>query len=64
MAFKLYTMRTKELQLQSVEDKAIELYAAQPEITHKEVANALDINIKTLRKMRRTPDFWQKYYYY
>ena len=64
MAFKLYTMRTKELQLQSVEDKAIELYANQPEITHIEVADTLGINIKTLRKLRRTPDFWQKYYNY
>ena len=57
-------MRTKELQLQSVEDKAIELYANQPEITHIEVADTLGINIKTLRKLRRTPDFWQKYYNY
>ena len=57
-------MRTKELQLQSVEDKAIELYANQPEITHIEVADTLGINIKTLRRLRRTPDFWQKYYNY
>ena len=63
-AFKLYTMRTKELQLLSTEDKAIELYANQPEITHIEVADTLGINIKTLRKLRRTPDFWQKYYNY
>ena len=62
--FKLYTMRTKELQLVSTEDKAIELYANQPEITHIEVADTLGINIKTLRKLRRTPDFWQKYYNY
>ena len=57
-------MRTKELQLLSTEDKAIELYANQPEITHIEVADTLGINIKTLRKLRRTPDFWQKYYNY
>ena len=63
-AFKLYTMRTKELQLLSTEDKAIEIYANQPEITHREVAETLGINEKTLRKLRRTPDFWQKYYNY
>ena len=57
-------MRTKELQLQSVEDKAIEIYANQPEVTHKEVAETLGINEKTLRRLRRTPDFWQKYYNY
>ena len=57
-------MRTKELQLQSVEDKAIELYAKQPEITHIEVADTLGINIKTLRRLRRSPDFCQKYYNY
>tara|TARA_Y100000310_G_scaffold104961_1_gene103258 strand:- start:150 stop:806 length:657 start_codon:yes stop_codon:yes gene_type:complete len=57
-------MRTKELQLQSVEDKAIELYAHQPEITHIEVASTLGIHITTLRRLRRTPDFWQKYYNY
>ena len=64
MVSKLSTMRTKELQLQSTEDKAIELYANQPEITHKEVAETLGINEKTLRRLRRTPDFWQKYYNY
>ena len=57
-------MRTKELRLESIEDKAIELYANQPEITHIEVAETLGINIKTLRRLRRTPDFWQKYYNY
>ena len=62
--FKLSTMRTKELQLQTVEDKAIELYAHQPEITHIEVASTLGIHITTLRRLRRTPDFWQKYYNY
>ena len=57
-------MRTKELQLLSTEDKAIEIYANQPEVTHREVAETLGINEKTLRKLRRTPDFWQKYYNY
>ena len=57
-------MRTKQLQLLSTEDKAIELYANQPEITHREVADTLGINEKTLRKLRRSPDFWQKYYNY
>ena len=57
-------MRTKELQLLSVEDKAIELYANQPEITHIEVADKVGIHVNTLRKLRRSPDFWQKYYNY
>ena len=64
MISKLSPMRTKELRLLSTEDKAIEIYASQPEITHKEVAETLGINIKTLRRLRRTPDFWQKYYNY
>ena len=57
-------MRTKELQLKPVESKAIEIYASNPEITHREAAEILGITEKTLRKIRRNPEYQENLYNY
>ena len=45
-----------------LENKAVELYAHNPNIKHSEVAEQLDINPKTLFKLRKQPQFWEKVY--
>ena len=45
-----------------LENRAIELYANTPNIKHGEVAEKLDISDKTLMKMRKNGDFWDKVY--
>ena len=45
-----------------LENRAIELYANTPNIKHGEVAVKLDISDKTLMKMRKNGDFWDKVY--
>ncbi len=45
-----------------LENKAVDLYAHSPNIQHGEVAEQLNISNKTLMKLRRNPDFWQKVY--
>jgi len=58
------TMRNKELQLASVVERAIEIYATTPEVTHQHVADTVGINFKTLMRIRRDPNFWAKVYDY
>ena len=43
-----------------LENRAIELYANTPNIKHGDVAEKLDISDKTLMKMRKNGDFWDK----
>ena len=50
------------MQLLPVRDQAIELYATSPEMTHEKAASILGIDISTLRRMRKDPDFWQAVY--
>ena len=57
-------MRTKELQILASMDKAVEIYATNPEITHKEVAEMIGVGFNTLKKFRRDPNFWAKVYDY
>ena len=57
-------MRTKELQLQPIEVRAIEIYCNNPEVTHREVATTLGITEKTLRKIRRNPEYQENLYRY
>ena len=47
-----------------VVDKAVQIYSCQPDIQHKQVAEMLGISDKTLRKMRRDPEFHKKVYDY
>ena len=57
-------MRTKEIQLKPIETQAVEIYANNPEITHKEVAITLGVTEKTLRKIRRNPEYQENLYNY
>jgi len=43
-------------------NRAVEIYATQPNVHHKDVANELGINPKTLKKLRGDADFWDKVY--
>ena len=45
-----------------LENRAIELYANTPNIKHGEVAEKLEISDKTLLKLRKKADFWDKVY--
>ena len=45
-----------------LKSKAVTLYAYTPNITHKEVAEKLEISDKTLMKLRKSPDFWDDVY--
>ena len=45
-----------------LENKAIDLYANTPNIKHCEVAEQLGITDKTLRRLRKNADFWDKVY--
>lgn len=57
-------MRNKSLQIIAAVDKAVEIYATNPEITHQKVADMVGINFKTLCKIRRDPNFWSRVYDY
>ena len=57
-------MRTKELQLKPIETRAVEIYANNPEVTHREVATTLGVTEKTLRKIRRNPEYQENLYNY
>ena len=57
-------MRNKGLQLLPTIERAVELYATTPEVTHQEVADTVGINIKTLAQIRRDPNFWSQVYDY
>ena len=45
-------------------NKAVEIYATQPNVHHKDVANELGINPKTLKKLRGDANFWKQVYDY
>ena len=45
-----------------LENKAVDLYALTPNIKHFEVAEKLGISSKTLMKLRKNADFWDKVY--
>ena len=45
-----------------LENKAVDLYAHTPNIKHGEVAEKLSISDKTLMKLRKNADFWDKVY--
>ena len=55
-------MRDKALQILPTIERAVEIYATEPEVTHQQVADTLGINFKTLMKIRRDPNFWAKVY--
>ena len=55
-------MRNKALQILPTIERAVEIYATEPEVTHQQVADKLGINFKTLMKIRRDPNFWAKVY--
>ena len=57
-------MRNKSLQIIAAVDKAVEIYATNPEITHQKVADMVGVNFKTLCKIRRDPNFWSRVYDY
>ena len=41
-------------------NKAVDIYATQPNVQHKDVADELGISYKTLLKLRKDADFWKK----
>ena len=43
-------------------NRAVEIYATQPNVHHKDVANELGINPKTLKKIRGDANFWKQVY--
>ena len=43
-------------------NRAVEIYATQPNVHHKDVANELGINPKTLKKLRGDAKFWHRVY--
>ena len=45
-----------------IENRAIDLYAHSPNIQHSEVAKQLEISDKTLLKLRKDGNFWDKVY--
>ena len=45
-----------------LENRAVDLYANTPNIKHGEVAKKLGISDKTLLKLRKNADFWDKVY--
>ena len=55
-------MRNKALQILPAIERAVEIYATEPEVTHQQVADKLGINVKTLMRIRRDPNFWAKVY--
>ena len=57
-------MRTKGLQILPTIERAVEIYATDPEVTHQQVADMVGININTLLRIRRDPNFWAKVYDY
>ena len=45
-----------------LENRAVDLYANTPNIKHGDVADKLEISDKTLLKLRKKADFWDKVY--
>ena len=61
---KLSDMRNKGLQLVPTIERAVEIYATNPEVTHQEVADMIGVNHQTLTRIRRDPNFWARVYEY
>ena len=59
MVVKLSTMKKLNPIL---EKRAVDLYAHTPNIKHSEVAKQLEISDKTLLKLRKNGNFWDKVY--
>ena len=59
MVVKLSTMKKLNPIL---EKRAVDLYAHTPNIKHSEVAKQLEISDKTLLKLRKDGNFWDKVY--
>ena len=55
---KLSTMETKLTP--HLVNKAVDIYATQPNVQHKDVADELGVSYKTLLKLRKDADFWKK----
>ena len=53
-----YTMETKLNPI--LINRAVDIYATTPNVQHKDVADELGINYKTLLKLRKDADFWKK----
>ena len=64
LPYKLSDMRNKDLQILPTIERAVEIYATKPEVTHQEVADLVGINFKTLMRIRRDPNFWAQVYDY
>ena len=43
-------------------NKAVDIYATIPNVQHKDVADELGVSYKTLLKLRKDADFWDKVY--
>ena len=43
-------------------NRAVDIYATTPNVQHKDVADDLGISYKTLLKLRKDADFWDKVY--
>ena len=41
-------------------NKAVDIYATQPNVQHKDVADELGVSYKTLLKLRKDADFWKQ----
>ncbi len=52
----------KSLQLRGAIDKAVQIYANTPDVTHEEVALMCGISDKSLYSIRRDPNFWDAVY--
>ena len=52
----------KSLQLRGAIDKAVQIYANTPDVTHEQVALMCGISEKSLYSIRRDPNFWDAVY--
>ena len=55
---------SRELAYRPMVEKAIEIYAKNPDVEHKAVAEMLGVSDKVLLRIRRSSDFWAKVYDY
>ena len=55
---KLSIMETRLTPL--IINRAVDIYATQPNVQHKDVADELGVSYKTLLKLRKDADFWKK----
>ena len=55
---------SRELAYRPMVEKAIEIYAKNPDVEHKAVAEMLGVSDKVLLRIRRSSDFWSKVYDY